>query len=315
MTDRMKILSVAALLGLAITIPLTALPQAAPAELARRIVPTNPASFRMQPAVHGGAGSMGFTTILGRGAVTPEFNFLHRGVIPPGAGIGHHFHNTVEEMFVILDGEAQFTINGRTSTVKGPAGVICRAGSSHAIYNASSTPLQWMNLNVSLHAGVYDAFDLGDTRAGAALDPIPTFMVMRLDRDLIRPAGGRGRGGAPAAAAPTTAAMTRRALGPTVFTTTWAYIDQVLVPPGGSTAELKHDAVAEAYYVLAGSGTVTVKGAASETAPVKTGDGLPIRIGETSSFTNTGTEPLELFVMGVAKDMAAKTQLIAPGTR
>jgi hypothetical protein len=30
-----------------------------------------------------------------------------------------------------------------------------------------------MNLNVSLVAGVYDNFDLGDTRVGAALDAIP----------------------------------------------------------------------------------------------------------------------------------------------
>ena len=78
---------------------------------------------------------MSFTALLNRGAVTPEFNFLHRGVIPAGAGIGHHFHNVVEEMFVILDGEAQFTIDGRTATVKGPAGVLCRTGHSHAIYN------------------------------------------------------------------------------------------------------------------------------------------------------------------------------------
>jgi mannose-6-phosphate isomerase-like protein (cupin superfamily) len=317
MTDRMKILSLAVFVGIATTLLWQVVPEAAQAPAARgRIVHTDPAAFRMQSAVHGGAGSMGFTALLNGGAVTPEFNFLHRGVIPPGAGIGHHFHNTVEEMFVILDGEAQFTIDGRTSTVKGPAGVICKTGHAHAIYNASSTPVQWVNLNVSLNAGVYDNFDLGDTRAGAPLDPIPVFMVGRFDRDLLLRPGGRGGRGAPAAtpAAPTTV-LTRRALGPAVFSTTWAYIDQVLVPQGMSTTEMKHDTVGEAYYVLAGSGTVTVKGAASETLPVKTGDAIPIKIGESSLFANTGSEPLELFVMGVAKDMAAKTQLLVGGNR
>jgi oxalate decarboxylase/phosphoglucose isomerase-like protein (cupin superfamily) len=37
--------------------------------------------------------------------------FLHRGAIDPKSGVGHHFHNQCEEMFVILDGEAQFTID------------------------------------------------------------------------------------------------------------------------------------------------------------------------------------------------------------
>jgi mannose-6-phosphate isomerase-like protein (cupin superfamily) len=146
--------------------------------LAQRIVHTDPAAYRTLSAVHGGAGSMLFTALLNRGAVTPEFNFLHRGVIPAGSGIGHHFHNVVEEMFVILDGGAQFTIDGRTASVKGPAGVLCRTGHSHAIYNPGPAPVQWMNLNVSLVAGVYDNFDLGDTRVGAALDAIPMFMAL-----------------------------------------------------------------------------------------------------------------------------------------
>src|SRR5204862_7084311 len=182
-------------------------PPAAREAVRPRIVHTDPAAFRQLSAVHAGAGSMAFTALLDRGALTPEFNFLHRGVIPAGAGIGHHFHNVVEEMFVILDGEAQFTIDGRTASVKGPAGVICRAGHSHAIYNAGATPVQWMNLNVSLVAGVYDNVDLDDTRAGAALDRVPTFMTMRLDRALLKPAGARGRG---AATNPSPAAVVSR---------------------------------------------------------------------------------------------------------
>ena len=312
MTVRTRTLLVAVLIGIGTASLWRATPEAQQPALSQRIVHTDPAAFRQSAAVHGGAGSMGFTSLLNRGAVTPEFNFLHRGVIPPGAGIGHHFHNVVEEMFVILDGEAQFTIDGRTASVKGPAGVICRAGHSHAIYNASSTPVQWMNLNVSMIAGVYDAFDLGDTRAGAALDAVPTFMTMRLDRALLRAPGARGRGAAPASP---TAVLSRRALGPSVFTTNWAYIDHVLVPPGASTPEQTHDMVGEAYYVLAGTGTVTVKGTASETAPIRTWDAIPVRIGESSVFTNTGSEPLELFVMGVAKDAAAKTQLLAGGAQ
>jgi mannose-6-phosphate isomerase-like protein (cupin superfamily) len=315
MTSRTRVLLLAAFIGIASASVWQLVPQAAQAELSRRIAHTDPAAYRPSPAVHGGAGTMAFTALLNRGAVTPEFNFLHRGEIPPGAGIGHHFHNTVEEMFMILDGEAQFTVDGRTALVKGPVGVICRTGHSHAIYNSGTKPVQWVNLNVSLNPGVYDNFDLGDTRAGAPLDSIPTFMVGRFDRDLLlKQGGGRGRGTAAATATPTTA-VTRRVLGPAVFSTTWAYMDHVLVPPGVSTSEQKHESVGEAYYVIAGSGTVSVKGSTSETAAVRTGDAIPIKIGEMSLFTNTGSEPLELFVMGVAKDTAAKTQLLTGGNQ
>jgi mannose-6-phosphate isomerase-like protein (cupin superfamily) len=287
---------------------------AAPAPLAQRIVHTDPAKYRPSPAVHGGAGTMSFTALLNRGALTPEFNFLHRGVIPGGTGIGHHFHNVVEEMFVILDGEAQFTIDGRTASVKGPAGVLCRTGHSHAIYNSGTAPVQWMNLNVSLVPGVFDYFDLGDTRAGAPLDTIPTFMTVRLDTSLLRAPGARGRG-APVPPPPPNAVLSRRLAGPAMFSTTWSYVDHVLVPPGAVTPELAHDGIAEAYYVLGGEGTISVAAAEAGTAAVRAGDAIPVRIGETTRFTSTGSAPLELFVMGVARDMAAKTQLLTGAPR
>src|SRR5581483_11733013 len=154
------------------------LPVIAREPLASRIVHTDTSRFRKSPAVHGGAGYLDFTALFDAHAIEPNLQFLHRGVLEPKSGIGAHFHNQCEEMFVILDGEAQFTIDGRTSLLKGPAGAPCRMGHSHAIYNPTDKPVQWMNINVTAVRDTYDAFNLGDPRVDVPLDPIPTFMTM-----------------------------------------------------------------------------------------------------------------------------------------
>src|SRR5215475_2774395 len=156
-----------------------ALPLAAREPLAQRIVHTDPAKYRASKAVHEGAGQLDYMALFDYHSLDTNLFFLHRGIIEPKSGIGHHFHNQCEEMFVIFDGEAQFTVDGRTSTLKGPAGAPCRMGSSHAIYNATDKPVEWMNINVSAMKGTYDAFDLGDDRRDVPIDPKPVFMTMR----------------------------------------------------------------------------------------------------------------------------------------
>ena len=311
MTRHPILLSGAGLATAALAVALTAEhPAAQPPPLASRIVPTEATKYRPLTAVHAGAGNMAFAGLLNRGAIGPHFNFLHRGEIPAGSGIGHHFHNTVEEMFVILNGEGQFTVNGRTARLQGPAAVVCRMGDSHALLNTGGETLQWMNFQASVSPGVGDAFDLGDDRVGAAVDPVPTFISARLDRSVIRPAGGRGRGASPTvAAAPV---MSRRLFAPAVFRSAWAYVDHVLVAPGASTPEAAHDSVGEVYYVLAGSGSVTV---GAETAPVQRWNAIPVTLGETSAFTNSGAEPLELLVVAVARDMETKIAVMRGAER
>ncbi|MBL8238056.1 MAG: cupin domain-containing protein [Bryobacterales bacterium] len=252
--------------------------------LATRIAHSDPSKYRKISGVHAGPGELHFAGMFDASTFSTNFIFLHRGVIPPGGGIGHHYHNHMEEMFVILDGEAEFTIDGRTSVLQGPAGAPCRMGRSHAIYNPGTKPVEWMNIAVGSIKGKYDASDLGDDRVGAAKDAKPVFIRMQLDRKLLRP----GAGGV----------QYRRALTPEVFYTNWSYVDHLLVPVGGATVAHRHEGVEEFYYVMAGTGTAKV---GAETAAIAKGDAVPVFLNETHSIQNTGSEPLELMVVGVAR--------------
>src|SRR6266545_659410 len=124
------------------------LPLAAREPLAQRIAHTDPSKYRVSKNIHGGAGELHFMGLFDAYSLNTNLIFLHRGVIPPKGGIGHHYHNQMEEMFVILDNEAEFTIDGRTSRLQGPAGAPCRMGRSHAIYNPTDRPTEWMNIAV-----------------------------------------------------------------------------------------------------------------------------------------------------------------------
>ncbi len=59
---------------------------------------------------HSGAGTIKLMSLWEK-FETP-WMFIHRGILPPKTGIGHHFHDRCEEMYVIFNGSSYFTHNG-----------------------------------------------------------------------------------------------------------------------------------------------------------------------------------------------------------
>jgi mannose-6-phosphate isomerase-like protein (cupin superfamily) len=229
-----------------------------------------------------------------------NFLYLHAGEIPDKAGIGEHFHHTIEEMYVILDGEAEFTVNGRTSKIKGPAVVPCKMGDAHGIYNASGKTLHWLNFGVSTIKGRGDNFDLGDTRVGAVLDPVPQFVSSRLKRESLRQNS---------TAYPGKGVLYRRMFGPDIFTTSWDHVDHVLIPAGGTAGPRHLEGIEEVYYVIKGSGTIAV---GSDSASIRGDDAFYALLGEFITISNTGKDDLELLVIGIASSSQKDPDRLKP---
>lgn len=253
-----------------------------------RVIHNDPSTYRNITDVHAGAGSMGFTQLIGRNDLSTNFLYLHTGTIAGKSGIGHHFHHSIEEMYVLLSGEAEFTINGRTSKIKAPALVPCKMGDSHAIYNTTDQPVQWLNFAVSTIKARGDAFDLGDDRVGVTLDPVPTFVSGKLDKELLKPERtpyvGKG-------------VSYRRVLGPEVFSTDWSYVDHLTIPAGTKTDPYQLEGMEAVYYVINGSGTVTADG---KSGTFGKDDAFFGRLGENITLDNTGNETVELLIIGIS---------------
>ena len=181
-------------------------------------------------------------------------------------------------------------------------------GHSHAIYNATDKPVQWININVSMLKGEYDNFDLNNKREMFRSTRRPMFMTMTSTAPLLRQhqihftaekarhnTGERSM--QPCSRLPGLSSIT--------FCCRQELRSSSLLPGCGAVL-LRHGRRGHRFSFC----TRTAGNAA-----IRTGDAVPIQLSEVHPIENNGTQPLELMAVGVARDTHKELEYVdaSPG--
>jgi mannose-6-phosphate isomerase-like protein (cupin superfamily) len=248
---------------------------------------TDPSKYFEAKNCHSGAGTIHFMSLWDK-FETP-WMFIHRGVFPPKTGIGHHFHDHCEEMYVIFNGSARFTHNGDTAELSAGAMGPCFAGDSHGIYNHTDENVQFMNLGVGDINGKYDNRELNDSLENALVtspDKIPfQYIDIKQLAEIEGAHQGKGK------------LKFRRIWSHESFKTNWGFIDHILLPPDTSIGYHRHNTIEECYIILGGKGRMTVD---DETIDVFVGDAIPSKLGGCHGIYNNSNDYLEVLNMAVS---------------
>ena len=162
--------------------------------------------------------------------------------------------------------------------------------------------MQWLNVNVGM-TKLYDAWDLGDDCVDVQLDRVPQFISMRMEVNLMKPLGGTYTGSG--------VVYNRRLLNPTIFNTTWAYVDHIAIGRSCSFGPRALADVTEVYYILTGAGWVTVDG---QTESITAGDAIPVDLGQELTLQPGNETGFTAMVIGIAKDMTVKARMMTGDT-
>ncbi len=111
---------------------------------------------------HGGKGEILVRMVWTVADFTTNFGFLAHAIMPPGTSVGYHRHDTIEEVYVIMNGCGRMTMDDATEEVHPGDVILNRLGGSHGIYNHTDEELEFFAVAVCMKKGQTDATNHGD---------------------------------------------------------------------------------------------------------------------------------------------------------
>ena len=113
-------------------------------------------------AIHGGCGQIATRHVLSPDDFYSDWTFLDHAILSAGGSVGYHYHDFLEESFVVLKGQGLMTIDDETFAVE-PGSVTWQGiGRGHGIYNPGPEKLEFVRIAVKQADEDYTTIDLHD---------------------------------------------------------------------------------------------------------------------------------------------------------
>ena len=121
--------------------------------------------LKWRAAIHGGTGRIATRHIWGPDDFDSAWTFLDHAVLAADSSVGYHYHDGLEECFVVLSGSGFMTVNGRTFEVAPGSVTFQGIGEGHGIYNPNDEELDFLRIAVGVPGEEFTSVDLDDDLA------------------------------------------------------------------------------------------------------------------------------------------------------
>ena len=108
------------------------------------------AKKQVMESSHDGSGPVDLYEIWGKSDFQSNIDFIDRVVIPPKSTVGYHRHGNNEEMYIVLSGTADMTIDGEAVTVRKGDMILNPPNGAHGLENTSDDNIDLLVIQIAL---------------------------------------------------------------------------------------------------------------------------------------------------------------------
>lgn len=103
--------------------------------------------------VHGTRGLTQWACLARRAGLGDGWEAVEWARIPVGGVSGEHLHTRTEEVYVLLSGRGEITLDGRPVPVRAGDAILTGLGTVHGLRNTGAEPLEWLVIEMPARAG------------------------------------------------------------------------------------------------------------------------------------------------------------------